>query len=94
MILLIKIVHIVACFLLVLIILTQVGKGASLAGLFGGGSQEAIFSGAGGNVFLKRLTLVCAIIFAITSLSLTVISSKQPIKTIMQKVTPLPVPPR
>ena len=86
------IIHIIVAILLVLIVLLQVGKGASLANLFGGGSSEAIFSGAGGDVFLKKVTVVLIVLFMVTSLSLTIISYKQPSDTIMRKATGGPAP--
>jgi len=84
--LIILIVHIVVAVLLILMVLLQVGKGASLSNLFGGGSSEAIFSGAGGDIFMKRVTIVLAIIFALTSLGLTMMTSKPGKKSIMQKI--------
>ena len=93
MVLLILIVHVVVSALLILIVLLQAGKGAGLAGLFGrGGTEESVISSAGGDIFLKKITIVRAIIFMITSLSLTVISSRQPIKTMMRGVPVQQVP--
>ena len=87
------VVHVISSIVLVLIILLQIGKGASLSNLFGGGSSDAVFSGAGGDVFMKKLTMGFAITFMVTSLSLTVLSSKQTSKTVMQSV-PQGAPPQ
>ncbi len=81
------VVHIITSIVLVLIILLQIGKGASMANLFGGGSSDAVFSGAGGDVFMKKITVVFAVVFALTSLGLTVLSSRGSSKTVMDKVT-------
>jgi len=92
MITLILIIHIIVSICLILIVLLQVGKGASLSGLFGGGGGgEAIFGGAGGDVFMKRLTVVFAIVFIFTSLLLTVISVRRPLSTIIYKTPAAPV---
>jgi len=92
MITLILIIHIIVSICLILIVLLQVGKGASLSGLFGGGGGgEAIFGGAGGDVFMKRLTVAFAIVFIFTSLLLTVISARRPLSTIIYKTPAAPV---
>ena len=61
---------------LVLVVLLQAGKGASLSGLFGGGGGEAIFGGGGGDIFLKKLTTILVVLFMITSLTLAILSSR------------------
>jgi preprotein translocase subunit SecG len=91
MITLILVIHIIVSVCLILIILLQVGKGASLSSLFGGGGGEAIFGGAGGDVFMKRLTVIFAILFIFTSLTLTVISVRRPLSTIIYKQPSVPV---
>jgi preprotein translocase subunit SecG len=66
-------VHILVCFFLVGVVLLQQGRSADLAGAFGGqGSQTAFGPRAAANV-LTRLTSWSAIIFMITSISLTVL---------------------
>lgn len=75
-------VHIAVCVLLILIILLQVGKGAGLGNFLGGGS-DAIVTTSGGNVLLRKITAVLAIIFACTSLMLTVFSKRQPISSLL-----------
>lgn len=82
--------YILISILLIVIILLQVGKGASMSNLFGGGSSDAMFSGAGGDVFMKKLTIGFAAAFIITSLVLTIVSSRQPMKTVMDKVPQTP----
>jgi len=91
MITLILVLHIIVSICLILIVLLQVGKGASLSGLFGGGSgTEAIFGGGGGDVFMKKLTVVFAILFICTSLTLTIISVRRPLSTIIYKKPAVP----
>ena len=91
MITLILVIHIIVSACLILIVLLQVGKGASLSGLFGGGSGgEAIFGGGGGDVFMKRLTVIFAILFLFTSLTLIIISVRRPLSTIIYKEPAVP----
>ena len=66
-------IHVMVCLFLVGVVLLQQGRSADLAGAFGGqGSQTAFGPRAAANV-LTRLTTWSAIIFMITSLSLTVL---------------------
>jgi preprotein translocase subunit SecG len=66
-------IHIIVCLFLIGVVLLQQGRSADLAGAFGGqGSQTAFGPRAAANV-LTRLTTWGAIIFMITSLSLTVL---------------------
>ena len=91
MITLILVIHIIVSVCLILIVLLQVGRGASLSRLFGGGGgTEAIFGGGGGDVFMKRLTVIFAILFIFTSLTLTIISARRPLSTIIYKRPAVP----
>jgi preprotein translocase subunit SecG len=66
-------VHVIVCMFLIGVVLLQQGRSADLAGAFGGqGSQTAFGPRAAANL-LTRLTTWGAIIFMITSLSLTVL---------------------
>jgi preprotein translocase subunit SecG len=65
--------HIIVCFFLIGVVLLQQGRSADLAGAFGGqGSQTAFGPRAAANV-LTRLTTWSAVIFMITSITLTVL---------------------
>ena len=70
MIILITVVHVIACIILVLVVLLQAGKGADMGAVFGGGSQTLFGSGGAGNL-LTKLTTGTAIAFMITSLILS-----------------------
>jgi len=65
--------HVIVSLFLIGVVLLQQGRSADLAGAFGGqGSQTAFGPRAAANV-LTRLTTWSAILFMITSLSLTVL---------------------
>ena len=67
------VVHVIVCLFLIGVVLIQQGRSADLAGAFGGqGSQTAFGPRAAANV-LTRLTTWGAIIFMVTSLSLTIL---------------------
>ncbi len=85
---LISIVHIIVCLILILVVLLQSGKGADLAGAFGGGGSQTAFGARGTATFLTKLTTGAAIVFMITSLSLSLINSKGKGSSLMQSATP------
>ena len=67
---LITIVHVIACIVLILVVLLQAGKGANMGAVFGGSSQT-IFGSSGPGTFLGKMTTAIAVIFMLTSLSLS-----------------------
>ena len=79
---LVTIVHVIACFGLVLTVLLQAGKGADIGAVFGGASTT-IFGSSGAGNFLTRLTTGAAIVFMVTSLTLTYGSSHRTASTLM-----------
>ena len=78
------IVHIIVSLALIFIVLLQHGKGAGIGAAFGGSSQT-VFGSTGAAPFLAKLTAVAAILFMITSLSLTFLG-RQKAPSIMQGV--------
>jgi len=77
----ITIIHVLACIFLVLVVLLQTGKGADMGAVFGG-SSSTVFGSTGAGNFLTRLTTAAAIIFMVTSLSLTYLSGRQTTATV------------
>ncbi|MCL4491862.1 MAG: preprotein translocase subunit SecG [Nitrospirae bacterium] len=69
------IIHIVACLFLISVVLLQSGKGAEIGAAFGGSSQT-LFGSRGAATFLNKLTTAAAIVFMLTSLTLTMITTK------------------
>jgi len=63
--------HVLVCVILVLVVLLQSGKGADLAGAFGGGATQTAFGSRGPASFLSKMTTIAAIVFMLTSMSLT-----------------------
>jgi preprotein translocase subunit SecG len=67
------VVHVIVCLFLIGVVLLQQGRSADLAGAFGGqGSQTAFGPRAAANM-LTRLTTWSAIVFMVTSITLTVL---------------------
>ena len=70
------VIHLLACFVMVSVILLQSGKGAEIGAAFGGSSQT-LFGSRGATTFLSKLTVVAAVIFMLTALSLAVLSKER-----------------
>jgi preprotein translocase subunit SecG len=73
---LITIVHVIVCIVLILVVLLQAGKGANMGAVFGGSSQT-IFGSSGPGTFLGKMTTGVAIIFMLTSFSLSYTVSRK-----------------
>src|ERR1700739_3241754 len=63
--------HILVCFVLVIVIMLQSGNAADLAGAFGGAGSQTAFGPRGAATFLSRATTWCAVVFMMTSLTLS-----------------------
>ena len=73
---LVIIIHIIACFLMIGAILLQSGKGAEIGAAFGGSSQT-VFGSRGPANFLSKFTVVVAVVFMVTSLSLAILAKQK-----------------
>lgn len=71
---LIILIHLFVCFALIGIVLLQTGKGASMGAMFGGAGNQTLFGNTGASTFLGKATTVAAVVFMLTSLTLTYIS--------------------
>ena len=71
---LITILHIIICLILILVVLLQAGKGASMGAVFGGSSQT-VFGSSGPGGFLSRMTTAVAVVFMLTSFGLSYMAS-------------------
>lgn len=73
---LVTIVHVIVCLFLVMVVLLQSGKAADLAGAFGGMGSQTVFGPRGSATLLSRLTTIAALLFMLTSLSLSIVSTR------------------
>jgi preprotein translocase subunit SecG len=76
-------VHYFVCAGLIIIVLLQAGKSGGMAGIFGGGGSDQIFNAPSGMAFIKKITIAMAIIFMITSVLLTRISTRMNMMSVM-----------
>jgi preprotein translocase subunit SecG len=63
--------HVLICGLLIMVVLLQSGEAADLAGAFGGAGSQTAFGPRGAATFLSKATTWCAIMFMLTSMTLT-----------------------
>ena len=68
--------HIINCIVLIIVVLLQAGKGSTVGLSFGGGASQTVFGSSGGKKVFARLTSGLAILFMVTSILLSIISSR------------------
>ena len=68
---LLLVVHVVAAFAIIGLVLLQHGKGADMGAAFGGGASGSVFGSTGSANFLSRATAILATVFFLTSMGLT-----------------------
>ena len=99
---LLLIVHVIVCLFLIVVVLLQSGKAADLAGAFGGMGSQTAFGPRGSATLLSKATTISAVLFMITSLSLSILATRNAglgtsvlesaPKTSVPKTAPVPVP--
>ena len=91
MVILITIVHVIVCLFLAIVVLLQSGKAADLAGAFGGMGSQTVFGPRGSATVLSKATTIAAALFMVTSLTLSILSTRagKASPAIFQKVVPV-----
>jgi len=69
-------VHVIVCLFLIIVVLLQSGKAADLAGAFGGMGSQTAFGPRGSATLLSKATTISAILFMVTSLSLSIMATR------------------
>lgn len=64
------------CFFLILVVLLQQGKGADIAGAFGGGGTQTAFGARGATTLLHKLTTGAFVGFIVIAIVLSVLSTR------------------
>jgi preprotein translocase subunit SecG len=82
--------YVLTCLVLMLVVLIQQGKAGDLASAFGGGSSQAAFGARAGATLLTKVTWVCAGLFVIGALALSIVGQRGPGSVIGS--APLPKP--
>jgi preprotein translocase subunit SecG len=99
---LLLIVHVIVCLFLIIVVLLQSGKAADLAGAFGGMGSQTAFGPRGSATLLSKATTISAVLFMVTSLSLSIMATRSAglgtsvletsPKTSVPKKAPAPIP--
>jgi len=91
MVILITIVHVIVCLFLAIVVLLQSGKAADLAGAFGGMGSQTVFGPRGSATVLSKATTIAAALFMLTSLTLSIMSTRagKASPAIFQKTVPV-----
>jgi preprotein translocase subunit SecG len=71
------ILYVIVCIFLILVVLLQQGKGADLAGAFGGGGSQTSFGPRGTTNIMHRLTTGFFVVFVLLSITLAILSGKR-----------------
>ena len=79
-------VHGVVCFLIIILVLLQAGKGASIGATFGGGGSQTLFGPRGAATFLTKTTTIVALVFLVTSILLAQISKERSTGSVLDEV--------
>ena len=74
---LITVVHVMVSLFLIAVVLLQSGKSGDLAAAFGGQGSQTAFGPRGAATALSRATTYSAIIFMITSITLSIYASRK-----------------
>lgn len=103
MIYLITAIHIIVCFFIIIVVLLQSGTSGDLSAAFGGQGSQTAFGPRGAASALSKATTWSAVLFMITSITLSVYQSNrggpksvlqgvksQPTKTLPAPATPTP----
>ncbi len=90
MLILLTVVHVIVCIFLIIVVLLQSGKAADLAGAFGGMGSQTAFGPRGSATLLSKATTASAIVFMITSLSLSILAGRASsgAKTVLDSSSP------
>jgi preprotein translocase subunit SecG len=70
-------VHVIVCFFLIGVVLLQSGKSGDLAAAFGGQGSQTAFGPRGAASVLSRATTWSAIIFMLTSMTLSIFAARR-----------------
>ena len=96
MIILVTIVHVLVCLFLIVVVLLQSGKAGDISAAFGGQGSQAAFGPRGAATALTKATTVCAVLFMLTSVTLSINAIKHAgPKSVLQgeKSAPVKTPP-
>ena len=72
----VTIIHVTVALFMILVVLVQGGNQGGISAAFGGGNSQGVFGAAGATSLLGKLTYVAALVFMVTTISLTILMGK------------------
>ena len=84
--------YVFVCFILLMVILLQQGKGGDMASAFGGGSSQTAFGARGGATLLSKITAGFAVLFMLGALGLAIMGQRGGSSTLMRGTAAPPAP--
>jgi preprotein translocase subunit SecG len=70
-------IHVIVCFFIIIVVLLQSGKAGDIAAAFGGMGSQTAFGPRGAASLLERATTWSAIMFMVTSITLSIFASRR-----------------
>ncbi len=86
MVTLLTIVHVIVCFFIIVVVLLQSGKSGDIAAAFGGQGSQTAFGPRGATTLLGKATTWSAIIFMLTSITLSIYASRHSTGSVLRNV--------
>ncbi len=88
---LLVVLYVLVCLFLIMVVLLQQGKGADLAGAFGGGGSQTSFGPRTTTNIMHRMTTGAFVLFVVLCLALAILSGKQRTSVMESVAAPAPV---
>ena len=88
MIVLITVVHVIVCLFLIIVVLLQSGKSGDIAAAFGGMGSQTAFGPRGATTLLSKATTWSAVMFMVTSITLSVYASRRRSGSVLEGLQP------
>lgn len=88
MVTLVTVIHIVVCFFIIVVVLLQSGNAGDVASAFGGMGSQTAFGPRGSSTLLGKATTWSAVIFILTSVTLSVYASRHRSGSVLEGLKP------
>jgi preprotein translocase subunit SecG len=91
---LLVVLHVLASFAIIGVVLLQAGKGADIGSAFGGAGSQAVFGSMGTPTFLGKITTGIAVLFTLTSFGLALLGGERSASSVIREpaATTAPAP--